>query len=90
MDRGAKHFCFMARSGTDSKQAAILVDDMRKAGTSVKVIRGDVTVKDDVDNALKSVPSQHPVRGVVHAARVLRVSPPMKRACDRSSLTRPK
>lgn len=75
MDRGARYFCFMARSGTDSKQAAILVDDMRKAGASVQVIRGDVTVRADVDDALKNVPPQHPVRGVVHAAMVLRVSP---------------
>lgn len=75
MERGAKHFSFMARSGTDSKQAAILVDDLRKAGASVQVIRGDVTVRDDVDKALKSIPSQYPVRGVVHAAMVLRVCP---------------
>jgi len=75
MDRGAKHFSFMARSGTDSKQAAILVDDMKKAGPSVQVIRGDATVRGDVDRALKSIPSEHPVRGVVHAAMVLRVSP---------------
>ena len=76
MDRGAKHFSFMARSGTDSNQAAILVDEMRKAGASVQVIRGDATVRADVDKVLKSIPSEHPVRGVVHAAMVLRVSPP--------------
>lgn len=75
MNRGAKHFSFMARSGTDSKQAAVLVDKMRKAGASVQVIRGDATVRADVDKVLKSIPSEHPVRGVVHAAMVLRVSP---------------
>ena len=74
MDRGAKHFAFMARSGTDSKQAAILVDDMRKAEASVQVIRGDATIRADVDKALESIPAEHPVRGVVHAAMVLRVS----------------
>ena len=74
MNRGAKHFNFMARSGTDSKQAAILVDDMRKAGASVQVTRGDVTVRADVEKALKSIPTEHPLRGVVHAAMVLRVS----------------
>ena len=41
MNRGAKHFKFMARSGTDSTQAAILVDDMRKAGASVQVTGGE-------------------------------------------------
>ena len=76
MERGAKHFAFLARSGTDSKQAAILVGDMRNAGASVQVTRGDATVRADVDAALKSIPSEHPIRGVVHAAMVLRVSPP--------------
>lgn len=76
MDRGAKHFSFMGRSGTDSKQAAILVDEMRMAGASVQVIRGDAAVRADVDKALKSIPTAHPVRGVVHAAMVLRVSLP--------------
>lgn len=76
MERGAKHFAFLARSGTDSKQASILVDDMRDAGAFVQVIRGDATVKTDVDKALKSISSEHPVRGVVHAAMVLRVGPP--------------
>lgn len=75
MGKGAKHFSFMARSGTDSKQAAILVDDMRKAGASVQVIRGDATIRADVDRALRSISSEYPVRGVVHAAMVLRVSP---------------
>ncbi len=74
MDRGAKHFAFMARSGADSKQAAILVDDMRKAGASVQVIRGDATVRAHVDRALHSIGAEYPVRGVVHAAMVLRVS----------------
>ena len=74
MERGAKHFAFMARSGTDSKQAAILVDDMRRAGASVQVIRGDVTVRADVDKALHTIDAKHPLRGVVHAAMVLRVS----------------
>ena len=74
MNKGAKHFNFMARSGTDSKQAAILVDDMRKAGAFVQVIRGDATVRADVDKAMKSIPSDHPLCGVVHAAMVLKVS----------------
>lgn len=73
MERGARHFTFMARSGTDSKQAAILVADMRNAGASVQVIRGDATIRGDVDRALKSIPLEYPVRGVVHAAMVLRV-----------------
>ena len=75
MDRGAKHFTFMGRSGTDSEQSAILVEDMRKAGASVRVVRGDVTVRAEVDEALKGISPERPLRGVVHAAMVLRVCP---------------
>ncbi len=74
MDRGARRFAFLSRSGTDSTQAAILVEDIEKAGATVQVIRGDATSKVDVDRALKSIPADFPVRGVVNAAMVLRVS----------------
>lgn len=74
MDRGARRFAFLSRSGTDSTQAAILVEDIEKAGATVQVIRGDATSKVDVDRALKSIPADYPIRGVVNAAMVLRVS----------------
>ena len=74
MDHGARRFAFLSRSGTDSTQAAILVDDIEKAGATVQVIRGDATSKVDVDRALKSIPGEFPIRGVVNAAMVLRVS----------------
>ena len=73
MERGAKHFTFMARSGMDSQQAAILVADMRAAGATIQVVRGDVTVRADVDRALSGISAEFPLRGVVHAAMVLRV-----------------
>ncbi|KAI4268067.1 MAG: hypothetical protein LQ337_008059 [Flavoplaca oasis] len=72
MDRGARRFAFLSRSGTDSTQAAILVEDIEKAGATVQVIRGDATSKVDVDRALKSIPADYPIRGVVNAAMVLR------------------
>ncbi|KAL8727151.1 MAG: hypothetical protein Q9166_006247 [cf. Caloplaca sp. 2 TL-2023] len=72
MERGARRFAFLSRSGTDSKQAAILVKDIEAAGAAVQVVRGDATSKDDVDRALKSIPTEFPIRGVVNAAMVLR------------------
>ncbi|KAI4159807.1 MAG: hypothetical protein LQ342_006318 [Letrouitia transgressa] len=72
MQRGARRFAFLSRSGTDSEQAAILVRDIEAAGVSVQVIRGDATSKDDVERALKGIPAEYPVRGVVQAAMVLR------------------
>ena len=74
MERGARRFMFLSRSGTDSEQAAILVKDIEAAGVSVQVIRGDATSKEDVERAVKDCPAGNPIRGVVHAAMVLRVS----------------
>jgi acyl transferase domain-containing protein/NADPH:quinone reductase-like Zn-dependent oxidoreductase len=73
MKKGARRFAFLSRSGTDSKQAAILVDDLQAAGVVVDVIRGDVSVEADVKRAVSLIPADHPVRGVVQAAMVLKV-----------------
>ena len=71
--KGARRFTFLSRSGTDSEQAAILVKDIEAAGITVQVIRGDATVKADVERTVKSIPTKAPIRGVVQAAMVLRV-----------------
>lgn len=72
MQGGARRFSFLSRSGTDSPSAAKLVRDIEAAGAIVQVIRGDATSRADVVRAVQSVPSEHPIRGVVHAAMVLR------------------
>ena len=74
MESGARRFTILSRSGTDSKSASKLVKDIEAAGAIVQVVRGDVTSHDDVVRAIRGVPSQHPIKGVVHAAMVLRVS----------------
>ena len=72
--RGARRFAFLSRSGADAKSAATLVKDIKAIGVNVSVIRGDATNAADVERAVQSVPSQHPIAGAVHAAMVLRVS----------------
>ena len=74
MEKGARRFAFLSRSGADSKQAAILVDDLKSTGAAVEVIRGDVSVEGDVQRAVKVIPTEYPIRGVVQAAMVLKVS----------------
>lgn len=73
MEAGARRFTFLSRSGTDNKSAAKLVADIEAAGAIVQVVRGDATSKDDVVRAVKGVSSKNPIKGVVHAAMVLRV-----------------
>ncbi|KAK0726009.1 KR domain-containing protein [Lasiosphaeris hirsuta] len=72
MKSGARRFTFLSRSGADAPSAAKLVSDIESAGAIVQIVRGDVTSADDVALAVKGVPSEHPIKGVVHAAMVLR------------------
>ena len=74
MESGARRFTFLSRSGADSKAAAKLVKDIEGAGAVVQVVRGDATSRADVVRAVQEVSPKYPIKGVVHAAMVLRVS----------------
>ena len=66
LDRGARNFVFLGRSGCDKPSARALVQDLRREGAIVEVIRGDVLNRSDVDIAVASCPL--PVGGIVQAA----------------------
>ncbi|KAF7524694.1 hypothetical protein G7054_g11326 [Neopestalotiopsis clavispora] len=72
MELGARRFTFLSRSGDDSKSAAKLVEDLEAAGAEVQIVRGDATSRSDVERAVAAIPSQYPIKGVIHAAMVLR------------------
>ncbi len=66
--RGAGHLVLIGRSEPDEETTRILAD-IRKRGTSVSVVTGDIAdpaTADEIDKALATTP--HPLRGVVHAA----------------------
>ncbi|OLN93284.1 Polyketide synthase-nonribosomal peptide synthetase 3 [Colletotrichum chlorophyti] len=67
MARGARHFVFLGRSGSDKPEARSLVSRLRGAGASVVVVRGDVSNQKDVDAAVDAC-SGRPIGGVVQAA----------------------
>lgn len=72
-DRGARHFIFLSRSGTDKPEAASVVKSLRDCGASVEVVYGDVSNSADVDRAVRE--AKVPIRGVINAAMVLQVCP---------------
>jgi hypothetical protein len=74
MKKGARNFCFLSRSGADARDAAQLVKDLEAAGAVIKIVRGDVSVRVDVQRAVSEISAHYPINGVVHAAMVLRVS----------------
>lgn len=71
VERGARHLALLGRSAP-SEAAQAVIRDMRAAGADVRVLRGDVARRADVDAALSRLESEMPpLRGVVHAAAVL-------------------
>ena len=74
MKKGARYFAFLSRSGADPKQASILIKGLKASGANVQIFRGDAAVREDVEKAIKNVPADRPIRGVIQAAMVLRAS----------------
>ncbi|PBP25423.1 putative polyketide protein [Diplocarpon rosae] len=72
MDRGAKHFAFISRSGADKPEAAELLQNIQNAGASVKIYRADASDEAAVKKIVHSLNAERTVRGVIHAAMVLK------------------
>lgn len=72
--RGARKFGFLNRSGMDRESARKLVNDLVSAGAEFSVIRGDVSVLEDVEETITGLSS--PVGGIFHAAMGLQVNIP--------------
>lgn len=73
-ERGAKHFAFLSRSGADKPEAARLIASLRKHGASPQVFRADVSDEEAIRRVVVELTGQRPIRGVVHAATVLKVN----------------
>ena len=80
MDRGAKHFAFISRSGADKPEAAQLIAKITKAGAVPQVFHGDVSNVSDVTRVIEEITSKRPIKGLVHAAMILEASPSSLRA----------
>ncbi|KFA72420.1 hypothetical protein S40288_08039 [Stachybotrys chartarum IBT 40288] len=66
VSRGARKFVFLGRSGLDNPAARALVEGLERFGADCVVVRGDVSVRADVDRAIDSVEGE--IGGVVQAA----------------------
>lgn len=66
LNRGARNFTFLGRSGSDKQSARELVERLERGGAAVKVVRGDVINQEDVIQAISAC--QYPIGGVVQAA----------------------
>ncbi|MGO4461027.1 type I polyketide synthase, partial [Streptomyces sp. M-16] len=68
---GAQHLVLTSRSGPAAPGAPELRDELTALGTRTTIATCDVTDRDDLGRLLDSLPGEHPLTGVIHAAGVL-------------------
>lgn len=74
MDHGARHFAFISRSGASKPEAARVIANIHKCpGTSTRLYRADASDEVAMQCIIYSLQAERPIRGVVHAAMVLKV-----------------
>ncbi|KAF3934990.1 hypothetical protein ABW20_dc0100217 [Dactylellina cionopaga] len=66
LERGAKKFVFLGRSGLDRAPARNLIGDLTALGAECKVVRGDVCVQNDVEKMVQAADGL--IGGIVQAA----------------------
>ena len=77
VERGARHFVFLSRSGAEGPEAAALLNEFdeysRTHGFDIRfhVVRGDVSARNDVEKAIAT--AETPIKGVIHAAATFQV-----------------
>ncbi|MEU8873696.1 type I polyketide synthase [Streptomyces javensis] len=69
--RGVRHLLLVSRSGPDAPGAARLVEELAEHGAQVLVRACDVGDRTALADLLATIPDQHPLTSVVHAAGVL-------------------
>ncbi|AYF31968.1 polyketide synthase [Micromonospora tulbaghiae] len=68
---GVRHLLLVSRRGTAAAGAERLAEDLRGSGADVRVAACDVADRAALAELLATIPAEHPLTGVVHAAGVL-------------------
>ncbi|HYO97350.1 MAG TPA: SDR family NAD(P)-dependent oxidoreductase [Polyangiaceae bacterium] len=70
--RGARHLLLIGRRGLATAGAPALVAELEALGTEVTVAALDVADRAALSSVLQAIPAQQPLRGIVHAAGLVR------------------
>jgi acyl carrier protein len=70
VERGARHLLLLSRKGAGEK-AREAIRKLEEAGARVVVASGDVASRADLQHLLTLSGSDHPVKGIIHAAGVI-------------------
>ncbi|KAJ8122943.1 hypothetical protein ONZ43_g990 [Nemania bipapillata] len=72
LELGARHFTFISRTGADKPEAARVIQAIHDYGASARVFRVDASDAEATRKAVTQANADRPIRGVIHAAMVLR------------------
>ncbi|MGA7703463.1 MAG: type I polyketide synthase, partial [Solirubrobacteraceae bacterium] len=70
-ERGIRHLLLTSRSGGGAPGAVALATELEELGARVSIAACDVSDRAQLELLLGSIPPEHPLRGVIHAAGVL-------------------
>lgn len=74
VDRGARKFISLSRSGAKSKEAIDLIEEMKSRGVTIAAPPCDISVEDEVSTTLEECKrSMPPIKGCIQASMVLKV-----------------
>ena len=73
-DQGVKNIIVLSRSGLKSETSQQFAGHLQKSGTRLVGLSCDVSDLSQLESALGSVSELPPIRGVIQAAMVLKVS----------------
>ncbi|MGV0771746.1 SDR family NAD(P)-dependent oxidoreductase [Mycobacterium syngnathidarum] len=70
-NHGVRHLRLISRHGPDADDASRLQADLQQAGATVTIAKCDAADRNAVTELLASIPDDHPLTGVFHAAGVI-------------------
>ncbi len=68
---GVEHVLLASRRGSDAPGASELLDELSELGAQARVVSSDLSDRGQCEQLLASIPAEHPLDVVVHAAGVL-------------------
>nr|WP_086824398.1 type I polyketide synthase [Allokutzneria sp. NRRL B-24872] len=71
VERGVRHLVLTSRRGLDADGMVELHDELTGLGAHVSVVACDIAERSAVEDLLASIPAEHPLTAVVHAAAAL-------------------
>ncbi len=83
VERGARHLLLVSRSGAATSQTKAALARLQSAGASISTAAVDVADRAALEALLAQIPSEQPLRAVIHAAGILDDGPLLEQSADR-------